>query len=62
MVQRRYGPIDVAATDGKLAIDFHHTWGMKGRLDHWQYDTFVTRFDDPTIEPAYVTFALDADG
>ena len=57
-----YGPIDVAATDGKLAIDFHHTRGMKGRLDHWQYDTFVTRFDDPTIEPAFVTFALDAEG
>ena len=35
---------------------------MGGALEHWQYDTFVTRFDDKTIEPAYVTFALDADG
>ena len=35
---------------------------MAGRLDHWQYDTFVTRFDDKALEPAYVTFALDADG
>ena len=32
------------------------------RLEHWQYDTFVTRFEDKTIEPAYVTFGLDADG
>jgi len=31
-------------------------------LEHFQYDTFVTRFDDRTIEPAYVTFDLDADG
>jgi len=35
---------------------------MRGTLEHWQYDSFVTRFDDKTIEPAYVTFALDADG
>src|SRR3546814_17181551 len=35
---------------------------MAGRLEHWQYDSFVTKFDDPAIEPAYVTFALAADG
>ena len=35
---------------------------MGGALEHWQYDTFVTRFDDQTIEPAYVTFSLNADG
>jgi hypothetical protein len=35
---------------------------MGGRLEHWQYDSFITRFDDKSIEPAYVTFALDADG
>lgn len=33
-----------------------------GTLEHWQYDTFITRFDDKAIEPAYVTFSLDADG
>jgi hypothetical protein len=35
---------------------------MSGRLDHFQYDSFITRFDDKTIEPAYVTFNLDAEG
>jgi hypothetical protein len=35
---------------------------MGGALEHWQYDTFVTRFDDKNIEPAYVTFGLDAEG
>jgi CubicO group peptidase (beta-lactamase class C family) len=57
-----YGNIEVAAVDGKLRIDFKSTPRMGGALEHWQYDTFVTRFDDKTIEPAYVTFALDADG
>lgn len=33
-----------------------------GDLEHFQYDTFVARWDDRTIEPAYVTFALDAKG
>jgi CubicO group peptidase (beta-lactamase class C family) len=57
-----YGNIVVNAADGKLAIDFKSTPHMTGTLAHWQYDTFVTRFDDKTIEPAYVTFNLDADG
>jgi hypothetical protein len=57
-----YGDIEVAVVDGKLKIDFKSTPHMGGALEHWQYDTFVTRFDDKAIEPAYVTFSLDADG
>jgi CubicO group peptidase (beta-lactamase class C family) len=57
-----YGNIEVASTGGKLHIDFRSTPRMGGVLEHWQYDTFITRFDDKAIEPAYVTFSLDADG
>jgi CubicO group peptidase (beta-lactamase class C family) len=57
-----YGDIDVAMAKGKLAIDFKSTPRMGGPLEHWQYDSFVTRFTDKTIEPAYVTFNIDADG
>jgi hypothetical protein len=57
-----YGNIEVDVFNGKLRIDFKSTPRMSGALDHWQYDTFVSRFDDKTIEPAYVTFSLDADG
>ena len=57
-----YGAIEVAVVDGKLRIDFKSTPRMAGPLEHWQYDTFVTRLDDKAIEPAYVTFSLDADG
>ena len=35
---------------------------MTGPLEHWQYDSFVTQFTDKSIEPAHVTFNLDADG
>jgi CubicO group peptidase (beta-lactamase class C family) len=57
-----YGNIEVALAKGKLTIDFKSTPRMGGTLEHWQYDSFTTKFDDKSIEPAYVNFGLDADG
>ena len=57
-----YGEVTIASEEGKLVLRFSRTPGLVGDLEHWQYDTFVTRWDDRTIEPAYVTFALDAKG
>jgi CubicO group peptidase (beta-lactamase class C family) len=57
-----YGNIEVGQANGKLTIDFKSTPRMAGPLEHWQYDTFITRFTDKAIEPALVTFDLDADG
>lgn len=57
-----YGDIAVAQTAQGLTIDFRTTPRMSGALDHYQYDSFVTRFADKTLEPAYVTFNLDAEG
>jgi CubicO group peptidase (beta-lactamase class C family) len=57
-----YGPMAISERGGKLRIDFKRTPDMAGTLSHWQYDTFRADWDDRSIEPAYVTFALDADG
>ena len=57
-----YGPIAITEKDGALTIDFRQTPGMVAPLEHWAYDTFVARWPDPLIEPAFVTFALDAAG
>jgi CubicO group peptidase (beta-lactamase class C family) len=57
-----YGDIAVGRGDGALTIDFKSTPRMGGRLEHYQYDTFVTRFEDKSLEPAYVTFELDSEG
>ena len=57
-----YGTITVRQNKGGLAIDFPHSFGLTAGLEHWQYDTFRTTFADKSIEPAYVTFALDAVG
>lgn len=57
-----YGPMSITNDNGRLTMDFKQTPGMTGELTHWQYDTFRVTWRDPLIEPAYVTFALDADG
>jgi hypothetical protein len=57
-----YGPITVTHEDGKLMMNFTLTPGMTGELTHFQYDTFRVDWRDRLIEPAYVTFALDAEG
>jgi CubicO group peptidase (beta-lactamase class C family) len=57
-----YGKLVVGQDKQGLTVDFTTTPRMAARLEHWQYDTFVARFTDPAIEPAYLTFSLDADG
>jgi len=57
-----YGPIAIAVDGKQLTIDFKQSPGMVGHLEHFQYDTFKTVWNDKQIEPAYVTFALDQNG
>jgi CubicO group peptidase (beta-lactamase class C family) len=57
-----YGAIQIASDQKGLTLDFTNTPNMRGKLAHWQYDTFIVRFDDPGIEAAYVTFSLGAEG
>ena len=57
-----YGVINVRRDGDRLFVDFPDRPNMTARLDHWQYDTFRTVFDDKSIEPAFVTFALDSEG
>jgi hypothetical protein len=57
-----YGNIEITQAKTGLFIDFKSTPRMRGALQHFQYDTFITRFEDKTIEPAYVTFALGWNG
>ena len=57
-----YGPITIRIENGRLVITFDHTPSMIGDLQHWQYDTFKAHWRDRTIEDAFVTFSLKADG
>jgi len=57
-----YGPITIRMENGGLVISFDHTPGMIGDLQHWQYDTFKAHWRVHTIEDAFLTFSLNADG
>ncbi len=57
-----YGNITIASAKDGLRVDFGSTPRMAGPLVHWQYDTWIARFDDPALEPAYLSFAFDKDG
>jgi CubicO group peptidase (beta-lactamase class C family) len=57
-----YGTIHVRRVGKGLTIEFPHSTGMNGPLTHHQFDTFRTNPTLKWIEPAYVTFSIDADG
>lgn len=54
-----YGDVVIDAKDGQLSIRFTHSPALTGTLEHWQYDTFVARWKDRSLDAdAYVTFSL----
>jgi CubicO group peptidase (beta-lactamase class C family) len=58
-----YGEITIALEEGKLVLRFSRTPGLVGDLEHWQYNTFVARWRDRSLNAdAFVTFALKPDG
>jgi hypothetical protein len=57
-----YGDVVVKASGAGLAIGFTRTPSMKGPLEPWDGETFITRFPDRDIENALVTFDRGPDG
>jgi len=58
-----YGDVWIEEHGGKLTISFTHTRQLTGEVEHWQYDTFVARWRDRSLDAdAYVTFSLKPDG
>ena len=57
-----YGTIKVRQSGKGLNIEFPHSTGMEGPLTHYQYDTFKTNPTLNWVEPAYVSFSIDANG
>ncbi len=58
-----YGDVTISEENGKLVLRFSRTPLLTGELEHWQYDTFIARWRERTLNAdAYVTFALKPDG
>lgn len=58
-----YGDVFVELKGEKLWIRFAHTPVLNGPLEHFQYDTFIARWPDRSLDAdAYVTFSLQPEG
>lgn len=58
-----YGDV-VVKQDGKgLVMQFARTRELAGRMEHWQNDSFIVRWNDRSLNAdAFVSYALDHDG
>ncbi len=62
-VDNWYGDINITYKSRQLSMQFGHTPELKGTLEHYQYNTFIVRWDDKTLEAdAFVNFNLNEDG
>jgi len=60
---RWYGDMQISSERGGLRLRFAQTAQLSGRLEHWQHDTFIVRWDDRSLNAdAFVNFSLDPDG
>ncbi|HNY41328.1 MAG TPA: serine hydrolase, partial [Bryobacteraceae bacterium] len=58
-----YGDVVVDESNGQLTMRFTHSPSLNGVMEHFQYDTFIARWGDRTMNAdAYVTFLLSAEG
>ncbi len=58
-----YGDVSLSEAGGALNIQFLKTAQLKGRLEHWQGETFIIRWDDRSLNAdAFITFQLNPDG
>ena len=58
-----YGEITITIEDNKPVMRFSQTPSLTGDLEHYQYDTFISRWRDRALgADAFVTFALKPDG
>ena len=58
-----YGDIIVEESAGALRMRFTHSPSLNGTMEHFQYDTFIARWGDRTMNAdAYVTFTLSSEG
>jgi CubicO group peptidase (beta-lactamase class C family) len=57
-----YGLATISLDGETLRMRMHATPTMVGKLEHFQHNTFIARWDDNTLPDAYVNFHLDNQG
>lgn len=56
-----YGNINIEQTNGQLFINFEHAPGLKARLSHWHYDTYVLEWLEPQSWFSFGTVQIQKD-
>jgi CubicO group peptidase (beta-lactamase class C family) len=57
-----YGEATVAEENGALVVRLSASPTYIGDLEHWHFDTFLSRWRDPVAEKTFVTFRLNSGG
>ncbi|UCH09963.1 MAG: serine hydrolase [Fidelibacterota bacterium] len=57
-----YGTATVTQGLGRLVLQMNAHPEVVGPLEHWHYDTFVSKWSDPMWGESFITFTLDSDG
>ena len=58
-----YGDIAINYANNALSMQFGNTPALHGKLEHYQHNTFIVRWDDRTLEAdAFINFNLNPDG
>jgi CubicO group peptidase (beta-lactamase class C family) len=57
-----YGDAEITQKDGVLTLDPKAHPAISGRLEHWQFDTYLCTWTDPVWDQSLVYFDLDDAG
>jgi CubicO group peptidase (beta-lactamase class C family) len=57
-----YGTASVAEENQRLVVRLDASPTYVGDLEHWHFDTFLSRWRDPVAEKTLVSFSLNAEG
>ncbi len=58
-----YGKIVISMKENALFMNFLRSPGLKGKISHWQYNTFLVRWNDRTINAdCFINFNIDEKG
>jgi CubicO group peptidase (beta-lactamase class C family) len=56
------GGANLKMKDGKLKIQLQVHQTVSGSLEHWHYDTFLCKWDDPVLGESLIPFISDGQG
>ena len=58
-----YGKAEIEIKDKELFLTLIPTAELlNSKMEHWHFDTFKIKFEDPFLPPGFVTFSMNSKG